>query len=132
MALIEWKDAYSVGADDLDRDHMRLIDIINRVAEADEQGGSVSWAIEELDDYARYHFRREEQRMKAAELEELPEHTAQHKAFLEWLRSVKSSLHLDAQAQYYLAPTMKSYLREWLDNHILKTDMRYKGRIDQD
>lgn len=129
MTLIEWQDAYSVGADALDRDHKRLIDIINRIAEADDAGRPVGWALDALDDYARGHFRREEAMMKAAGYAELPAHAGEHKAFLEWLRSVKATLHLDAQAQYYLAATLKSYLRDWLNGHILESDMRYKGKI---
>ncbi|MEQ8696727.1 MAG: hypothetical protein RLT05_09230, partial [Bauldia litoralis] len=57
---------------------------------------------------------------------EFSAHVQEHKAFLEWLRSVGSALSLDPQAQFYLAQTIKSYLREWLDKHILKSDMGYK------
>jgi hemerythrin len=132
MTLLDWKDAYSVGVPELDRDHKRLIGIINRVAEAEEGGRSVTWAVEELADYARYHFGREERMMRAAGYAAFDAHCAEHKAFLEWLRSVMSALHLDAAAQYHLAPTIKSYLRDWLDNHILKSDMDYKGRIGEE
>jgi hemerythrin-like metal-binding protein len=129
MTLLHWKDSYSVGVSDLDQDHKRLIAIINRVAEAEEQGRSIAWSVEELADYARHHFAREERMMRAAGYEAFDDHRAEHKAFLEWLRSVTSALHLDAMAQYHLAPTIKAYLGDWLDNHILKSDMQYKGRI---
>ena len=57
MVLMEWKDSYSVGVDALDADHMRLIAIINKVDEADRAGKSVQWALEELRNYAEFHFK---------------------------------------------------------------------------
>ena len=129
MTLLEWKDAYSVGVETLDQDHKRLIDVINRVAATEERGGSVAWAVHELAEYARVHFRREERMMQSAGYAEFTAHVKEHKAFLEWLRSVGSALSLDAQAQFYLAATIKSHLREWLDEHILRSDMGYKPAL---
>ena len=74
MVLMEWKDSYSVGVDALDADHMRLIAIINKVDEADRAGKSVQWALEELRNYAEFHFKAEEARMKAASYPDVEEH----------------------------------------------------------
>ena len=45
MALMEWKDSYSVGVDQMDDHHKRLIEIINKVDEADKAGKSVQWVL---------------------------------------------------------------------------------------
>ena len=126
MAIIEWSDSYSVGVPALDDDHKRLIDIINRVEEAERKGASVPWVLEDLEDYARGHFRREEERMAAADYPGLAGHRERHQAFVEWLDTVRKTYAMDPEAQFHLAATVKDYLKNWLINHILATDMEYK------
>ncbi len=130
MALIEWQDSYSVGVDKLDADHKRLIAIINKVDEADRAGKSVQWVLEELRNYAEYHFRGEEERMKAADYPDIEEHMREHKAFIEWLATVERTYNLAPDAHFHIAETVNEYLRDWLTHHILLIDMKYKGRIN--
>ena len=130
MALMEWKDSYSVGVDKLDNDHKRLIDIINRVDEADKAGKSVQWVLEELRNYTEYHFKAEEERMKEAGYPDLEEHMREHKAFVQWLTTVERTYNLAPDAHFHIAETVNEYLREWLTHHILLVDMQYKGVLD--
>lgn len=129
MALIEWTDAYSVGVDALDADHKSLIDIINRVDEAQKARRSISWAVGELSDYARHHFSREEEMMKAAGYADLDEHKKRHREFLDWLRSVQVSLRMVPDAQFHLGADVRDFLGRWLTEHILVEDMKYKGEL---
>ncbi len=130
MALIEWQDSYSVGVDKLDDDHKRLIDIIRRVDEAEKSGRSVQWVLEELRNYAEYHFRAEEERMIAADYPDIDEQKQEHTAFVEWLESVERTYSLASDAHFYIAETVNNYLSDWLTHHILVIDMQYKGRLD--
>lgn len=129
MTLLEWKESYSVGDSVFDNDHRRLIDLINRVEEADREGLPVDWALDELEEYARYHFGREETRMEALGYPALEAHRKEHAAFIEWLETVKSTYHAAPEAHAHLAAAVNAYLRDWLDNHILKTDMAYKPHL---
>ena len=129
MALIEWQDSFSVGVEKLDADHKRLFDIINRVDVAEKAGKSVQWVLEELRNYAEYHFRGEEELMKAADYPEIEEHMRQHKAFVEWLATVERTYNLAPDAHFHIAESVNEYLRDWWTHHILLVDMQYKGRL---
>jgi len=126
---MEWKDSYSVGDPVFDNDHRRLIDLINRVAEAEREGLPVDWALDELDEYARYHFGREERRLETLGYPRLKEHKKEHAAFIEWLTTVKSTYRAAPEAHAHLAAAVNNYLRNWLTNHILRSDMDYKPHV---
>ena len=130
MALMEWRDSFSVGVTKLDDDHKRLIDLINRVDATEKAGKSVQWVLEELRNYAEYHFKAEEERMKAAEYPEIEEHMREHKAFIEWLATVERTYNLAPDAHFHIAETVNEYLRDWLTHHILLVDMQYKGVLN--
>ena len=130
MALLEWQDSYSVGVDKLDSDHKRLFEIINRVDAAEKAGKSVQWVLEELRSYTEYHFKAEEERMKAANYPEIEEHMRQHKAFVEWLETVERTYNLSPDAHFHIAESVNEYLRDWLTHHILLVDMQYKGVLN--
>ena len=129
MALIEWQDSYRVSVDELDDDHKRLIDIINRIDEAEKAHKSVQWVLEELRNYAAYHFKAEEDRMAAADYPDIEEHKREHAVFVEWLTTVERTYNMSPEAHFHMSETVDRYLREWLTHHILSVDMRYKGRI---
>ena len=130
MALMEWRDSFSVGVTKLDDDHKRLIDLINRVDATEKAGKSVQWVLEELRNYAEYHFKAEEERMKAAEYPEIEEHMREHKAFIEWLATVERTYNLAPDAHFHIAETVNEYLRDWLTHHILLVDMQYKDVLN--
>ena len=67
MDLFGSQDIYSVGVNKLDDDHERLIDIIYRIDKAEKAGKSVQLVLEELTNHVEYHFRVEEERMKAVD-----------------------------------------------------------------
>jgi hemerythrin-like metal-binding protein len=129
MAELKWDDSYSVGIEQFDADHKRLIETINRVARAEEAGRPVQWVLQELDDYARNHFQAEEDRMASAGYPGLEEHHKEHAAFHEWLETLKVTYSMEPEAQFHLAKTVNEFLNKWLGEHILKMDMKYKGRI---
>ncbi len=130
MALIEWQDSYSVGVEELDADHKRLFDIVNRVDAAEKSGRSVQWVLEELRNYAEHHFKAEEERMEAADYPDIEEHVRQHRAFVEWLTTVERTYNLSPDAHFHIAESVNEYLRDWLTRHILVVDMQYKGRLN--
>lgn len=126
---VEWTEALSVGVPELDDDHRRLVGVINRVLESERRGESVQWAIQELTSYANEHFAREERLMAEAGYPGLDAHREQHRAFIEWLTSVKTAYGADAETRHYLAKTVREYLQNWLTDHIMETDMDYKGYL---
>lgn len=131
MTLLEWNDKYSVGVPALDEDHKRLIDIINRVEKAERTGDSVKWVLQDLADYAHYHFQQEEDRLKTIDYPGLADHMGKHEAFVEWLETLSKTYAMAPEAHFHQAETVRDYLKNWLINHILGTDMEYKDYLSE-
>ncbi len=126
MAKIQWSDTYSVGVPILDEDHKKLIDIINRADAAYERGTTAGGIIGELENYARYHFSREEEMLRSVDYPELNDHVLEHGQFIEWLGAVQKSARMAPDTNFYVAQTARDYLKKWLITHILASDMKYK------
>lgn len=86
MSLIEWQDDYSVGVHSLDTDHQLLISLVNQIGSAlgsaNQRFETVASILNALQDYAEYHFAREEALMAACYYPELPAHKAEHEQIL--------------------------------------------------
>ena len=130
MAAITWSDNYSVGVPVLDEDHKQLIAIINRVVDDIDNGRLSVWALSELEDYAREHFVREEAMLAAVHYEGLDEHKREHRQFVEWLQSVEHTEQLATDGYTHVGEIVSDYLKDWLINHILATDMDYCGILE--
>jgi hemerythrin-like metal-binding protein len=125
MEPIQWKDEYSVGVAELDEQHKGLVVLINRLTEEGHRPERIKSALDALDRYAKEHFRAEEALMRSCHYEDLDEHQKQHEAFEEWLQALKMVYSFSTTPDFF-ADTVNTFLRHWLINHILKTDMAYK------
>ena len=85
------------------------------------------WIIGELSDYAQIHFLREEQLMEQVHYAKLPEHRLEHANFTEWLSHIKQTYKSQKEFDKEFASNLNVFLRDWLTNHILYSDMQYKG-----
>jgi len=125
VAFIEWKEGFSVGLPDIDQQHRRLLAIINRLHDAMKTGSAraqIIGVVDELVAYTHEHFTYEERLMIAAKYPGVREHirkhramTAQVAAYCEKVRHDKASTPLQ----------LMEFLKGWLSNHILHTDMDY-------
>jgi hemerythrin-like metal-binding protein len=127
MDLIVWKDEYSVGHAVLDKQHRGLVQVINQLTKEAATGGMIAYVFDELDHYVKEHFRFEEKLLRQASYAEFEAHKAQHRVFEQWLRAVRQSLSVGGLSAPLLADSVNAYLRNWLINHILKSDMDYKS-----
>jgi hemerythrin-like metal-binding protein len=125
MELIQWKEEYSVGVPEFDEQHKGLVMLINQLTEAGHRPARIKSTLDALDRYVKEHFRAEEALMTSRRYENLDEHRKQHQAFEEWLQAVKVVYNFSTSPDFF-ADTVNTFLRHWLINHILKTDMAYK------
>lgn len=124
--LFPWTSQFETGIDQIDDQHRKLVEILNRLAwhlsaEQDElRAGDV---VDELLDYAGYHFRSEEsiwQRYFSGSSLEANHHKA-HEYFFEQVR------HYEERRQRREEGTlaeMFDFLTRWLAFHILESDRR--------
>ena len=126
MEAINWTDSFSVGVTQFDEQHKQLVRMLNRLI-ADPDAGTRSETIAELlsamTNYAQEHFEAEEELMEKHNYPQLKEHTAQHHAF----RRKTGDLCMATMNEVGTVPeSLLQYLRDWLVEHILKSDMAYK------
>lgn len=125
MAKIEWSEKYLLGVKKFDADHEHLFDLMNKshdLIENTAPAARLEVILDELFDYAAYHFNAEESWMQEHTYPSLAEHIAEHDNF----RKRFAALQNDFQA-YKTTPKIKLYmfLLDWLTNHILTTDFQY-------
>ena len=127
MEKIIWDESFSVGIQEIDKQHKKLIEIINRLIETRNvtvYSETISDVLSEMTKYADYHFRTEEEYMLKYEYPDYSLHKEQHKEFLK--KTV--AFCLDTMEYKKTVPVeVLSYLKNWLTNHILKSDMKYKA-----
>ncbi len=126
-----WKPEYSVGVEDLDRQHRGLIELINLLAEEKNNPGSMGQVFDELEAYTKDHFSAEEKQLKEADYEDLKAHKKEHRAFEQWLSAVRQTNSMGVTSPTILAETVSDFLKDWLINHILSSDMAYKEQLNQ-
>jgi len=124
MDKIEWKAEYEIGIALIDKQHKQLVNVINRLGEQGS-GGMIAYVIDELDIYVKEHFRAEEDLMRKAGYPDFAAHKDEHRGFEEWLSAVRQSFAVGGSSSHMLASSVNDFLRGWLINHILKSDMAY-------
>ena len=123
-----FSDEYLTGISFIDKEHKELFRIIGEVNDLvkdemkpDKYDGIVD-LLEQLKDYTEYHFRDEEEHMKAVNYAGLEIQKLQHEAFIDRLCEVNLS-DVDEGQQEYLEELL-GFLTGWLINHILKMDKK--------
>jgi hemerythrin-like metal-binding protein len=119
----------SVGHLHLDEQHMILIDVINQLASAESQNDRpvVAMIIDELVNYTIFHFEYEERLIEAAGFPDLEGHRRIHQGFVKWVEDLRDDFTGHRRGQ--LGGRIMGYLRDWLRDHILGGDQRYRPYI---
>ncbi|MCB1918759.1 MAG: bacteriohemerythrin [Candidatus Competibacteraceae bacterium] len=123
-ALIEWSSTLSVNDPELDRQHQRLVGIINSFHEAmaNRKPQSVMGELlNKLREHAKEHFHDEEERMRANHYPKLAEHQEEHAAMLQEVREMQDQFKRGTLSQLEFMKLLKN----WMTNHIQKSDKQY-------
>jgi hemerythrin-like metal-binding protein len=129
MALVTWKEEYSVRVPEIDIQHRRLLDIINKLHEAMRMGGkpeALKSVSDDLVSYTRYHFGYEEKMLAQAGYAELEEHKRKHRAMVTQVEGFASEI---TSGRTSVPLRLKSFLKDWLTRHIMETDQRYSDHL---
>jgi len=124
--MIEWKDAYSVGVEIIDKDHKVLISLVNRYLEesANKPAILVHNLFRDLENYTHFHFKREEDLMAQGGYEHLEEHKRQHEIIRQKLKDFSDkSTHRFSQDE---EDAFRQFLSTWLLEHVMGEDFQYK------
>ncbi|MBC8519508.1 MAG: hemerythrin family protein [Gammaproteobacteria bacterium] len=122
---IEWSSQYEVGVKLIDHDHQKLVGLLNQVVSASHYNmgkGYVKGVIEELIEYTKYHFEREEGLMRDNNWTDIDAHMKQHRDMVDKVEAFSSKYTGDLDGQEELSTEIHHFLKDWLLDHIVRTD----------
>ncbi|HVO10698.1 MAG TPA: bacteriohemerythrin [Vicinamibacteria bacterium] len=123
-----WTDDFLVGIAEIDEQHRGLVDMINGFYAAltgdAPHREALGALLRGLVDYTKYHFATEERLMQEAKLPLTRPHLKQHQEFVQKVGEMADRF---SHGGLVLSVEATSYLRDWLQGHILGTD-KHLGR----
>jgi hemerythrin len=133
MAFLEWSDTLSVHYEPIDADHKKLCDLINLLNELAENGGTppvVDTALKQMIVFTKTHFSREETLMRKTAYPQIIPHKIEHDRLLKQMDDFEANY---ASGKFGLSQDTIIFLRTWLCEHVLETDMplgRWMAKFD--
>ncbi|MCW8886672.1 MAG: bacteriohemerythrin [Motiliproteus sp.] len=122
-----WKEEYSVGIEAIDNDHKKLLSLINQLQTASTNYTGVDFersALDELVNYTKYHFVREEKLLEENGYPGFEPHKKEHEAMVAEVMDKVS--HYESNEDQTIDELLV-YLKQWLINHISGTDQQYSS-----
>ena len=131
MEKLVWKREYSVGVERLDRQHKKIISVINKLIAKPRVfriSGTIADVLTELNSYVSEHFLLEEQLLQENDYPGLIEHSKKH---TEYGERIADFCLKTVQKDKNVPEELLSYLGEWWIGHILHEDMKYKSFFEE-
>lgn len=128
--FFKWKDSYNCDVRELDEQHKKLFQIGSKLydlASLDDgldRYDDIMEVIKELKEYTIYHFKCEENLMKRHGYSEYKSHKKQHEEFINKIIEFEKQ-DVD-EKQEKVVMDMIVFIADWIENHILKTDLKYR------
>ena len=123
--FIKWNDKLSVGIDIIDEDHKKLLGMINQLQTAahyQTDEALIESTLNDLMDYTKYHFSREEKMMQKNNYPDFESHKLQHVAMINQVTGFINEYRVDKTRTI---DNVIVYLKTWLINHINGSDQEY-------
>lgn len=127
--MFTWKDEYETGVPIIDEQHKHLFEIGNNAFEllnntlTIDKYDKIIHVIEELRDYAVFHFKYEEEYMLSINYKKFLSHKVEHDEFIKRVDEVDLTLIDESQNEYILS--LLQFVYKWISEHILVKDLGY-------
>lgn len=124
MPIMEWNDGFLLGIQEVDGHHEHLVALLNSTF--DEYKEKVSLEnlkiiLDEMIDYAFYHFVCEERLMAESAYHGLAAHKAEHQVFTQRVIEIQKNFAQGINVSLEIL----TFLKDWVIEHILTTDAKY-------
>ncbi len=120
--LMCWNAQLETGVASIDKQHQKLVELINRTFTTMKNGGdeaSIRQVVSELADYTRNHFSHEEKLMQQCDYPQLAKHRQIHQNLLQTVAGYQERLN---NGQRILPGELFNLLKKWLVDHISRED----------
>jgi len=127
MSTVKWHDSLAIGVKEIDQHHRHLVGLLNAAFCALQSGDyrqSFPGLLEELQQYAQYHFGFEEQGMQKYRYPDYLSHKEEHDRFAARVSDLRQEYDGRAVDEALFMETV-SFLTQWLMQHIRKTDAAF-------
>ncbi len=124
MSDFKWDEKLRLGVDPMDKDHQKIIALMNDLEKAREQQASfteLERAFRNLAEFTAQHFREEEVYMESIAFPQLNSHKLIHKRLLDTLQEHYENFQQSKQ----LNEQVFTFLSFWLKSHICGIDKQY-------
>jgi len=125
MALITWSDNYSVNINEIDKQHQKLVGLVNSLHDGMKVGKGkelLGGILNELVNYTAFHFGCEEKLFDQYLYPETKTHKREHSDLVEQVMTYKKSYE---SGNSILSMEIMNFLKDWLTNHIVGSDKKY-------
>ena len=129
MALIEWREEYSVGVAAVDHEHQELIELINTTYETLCCEGTDATVLDFLGEiYVKIsaHFALEENIMRERRYDQYQDHKTDHERLLDEIRDIMDDFE---DGRGFDQDTFSERLRSWFSEHFKTRDARLHKRL---
>jgi hemerythrin len=130
MIYLKWTENYSVNVAEIDEQHKKLFSLVNSMYDAMHAGTGrdmIGTVIAEFVEYTDYHFKTEEALLRCHAYPAYDEHKEMHERLFREARRIRAAFDSGN------APTaieVMVILTNWLNNHILEEDRKYKPYVE--
>lgn len=125
MALIEWREEFSIGIPSVDYEHKGMIRMINQLHEemsAAPSRDTVSGFLGEIHALISAHFALEEKEMREMGYDEFDDHKDDHERLLDEIRDIMDDFEADDSGDF--AEELSRRLEAWFTGHFQTRDAR--------
>jgi len=127
--LLHWQDKYKININEADRQHEKMVDLMNDVHIMSHQKRSnkaISNALNVLVEYTKVHFAWEEDFFDSYSYENASEHKTQHQKLIQELITHQQSIKIASPQK---VDKQMEQLNTWLIHHIENSDSGYAAFI---
>jgi len=127
MPIVDWSEIFSLELEPFDAHHKHLVGLLNKTYDdftANASKENLATVLDELGDYACYHFAAEELWMVENQYPRLKEHFQEHEVFSQKVVTLKKEFYDNKTG---VSLEVLTLIREWLIAHIMNSDADYSS-----
>lgn len=130
MPRVKWGDEYSVGVPSLDEQHGKMVSLLNQLHDGMMTGTdkiALGGILQALITYTLMHFTYEEELLVRTGYPDCDAHQKEHAELIQQIQGIRHDCDTDGPRAVTI-PVL-SFLANWVTNHILGTDRRYRPHL---